>query len=123
MIETPNPGEKILLEGYGGGGFRFHGKRHEGSVILSPFEVRAWEVNHPNEITIETLEPVFELQGDCEILLLGMGKDFAMPEPELMQQLRERGMVVDSMDTGAACRTYNVLATEERRVMAALIAV
>ena len=58
-----------------------------------------------------------------QILLIGCGQGAAMISPALRQALRAAGAVIDAMDTGAACRTYNVLLAEERRVAAALIAV
>ncbi|MGH6796969.1 MAG: MTH938/NDUFAF3 family protein, partial [Roseiarcus sp.] len=61
-------------------------------------------------------------RGGVEILLLGCGPRMAPVPPALRQGLRVAGIVVDAMDTGAACRTYNVLLSEDRRVAAALLA-
>lgn len=58
-----------------------------------------------------------------EILLVGCGKRLVPLAPALKAALRERGIGADPMDTGAACRTYNVLMAEGRRVAAALLAV
>ena len=56
-----------------------------------------------------------------ELLLLGCGRRMAPPPSGLRQALRQAGIVLEVMDTGAACRTYNVLLSEERRVAAALL--
>jgi uncharacterized protein len=57
-----------------------------------------------------------------EVLLLGTGTRHEFVPPSLRRRLRDAGIVIDTMDTGAACRTYNVLVAEDRRVAAALIA-
>ncbi len=74
------------------------------------------------EATLERFAPVVA-RGDVEILLLGCGRRMGILPPALRQGLRASGIVVDAMDTGAACRTYNVLLAEERRVAAALIGI
>jgi len=61
--------------------------------------------------------------GAVELLLFGQGARMAPVPPALRQGLREAGIGLEPMDTGAACRTYNVLAAEGRRIAAALIAV
>jgi uncharacterized protein len=58
-----------------------------------------------------------------EVLLLGCGLRLIQPGPAFRAELKALGVVVEPMDTGAACRTYNVLLSEDRRVAAALIAV
>jgi uncharacterized protein len=115
--------ERIQLEGYGKGGFRVSGARYDGSMVLTPYAVQPWSVTAPGELTVDALDIVIQQQGEAEIILLGMGYDFVMPSQDVLQHLRGQNLVVDFMDTGAACRTFTVLASEERRVMAALIAV
>jgi uncharacterized protein len=61
--------------------------------------------------------------GQIELLLLGCGPRMALIPSTLRAALRAKGIVLEPMDTGAACRTYNVLAAEGRKVAAALIAV
>ena len=61
-------------------------------------------------------------RGGIDLLLLGCGARMAMVPAGVRQHLRAAGVVVESMDTGAACRTYNVLMADGRRVAAALIA-
>jgi len=58
-----------------------------------------------------------------DVLLVGCGPRFLPPPAGLVRALRESGIGLEWMDTGAACRTFNVLLAEERRVAAALIAV
>jgi len=71
-------------------------------------------------VTSETLAPVIE-HGRVEILLLGLGRSTSAVPAALRTALRTAGIALEAMDTGAACRTYNVLVAEDRRVAAALI--
>ena len=64
---------------------------------------------------------MFAAQPPIEILLIGSGGAFEMAPAALTQALSARSIALESMDTGAACRTYNVLMAEDRRVAAALI--
>ena len=112
-----------LIESYGDGRFRISGAVHEGSVLVLPERSLAWPVAVIEEISLDNLAPVIAVAAALEILLIGCGPRLA-PVPEgLRQALRGHGLVVEPLDTGAACRTYNVLITEDRPVAAALIAV
>ncbi len=71
-------------------------------------------------VTIEGLAPVVE-QGGVELLLLGLGRRMVPVAAVLRAALKARGIAIEAMDTGAACRTYNVLLAEDRRVAAALL--
>lgn len=112
-----------VIEAYGGGGFRIDGQAYRGSIIVLPDGVVAWPVTDLSGVTPESLQPVVASAGIVEILLVGCGPRFALVSPTLRRSLNDAGIAVDAMDTGAACRTYNVLRAEERRVAAALIAV
>jgi uncharacterized protein len=79
-----------------------------------------WESAEPAAVTRESLAPVVE-HGGVQILLLGLGTGMAVVSADLRGALRQAGIAVEAMNTGAACRTYNVLVAEERRVAAALI--
>ncbi|MEW5703282.1 MAG: Mth938-like domain-containing protein [Pseudomonadota bacterium] len=112
-----------IIQAYGDGRFRVSGNVHEGSVFVFSRHVLAWEVTRPEAVTWESFGPVIEAEEAVEILLFGSGKETYLLPKEIRARLREHGIAVETMDTGAACRTYNVLAAEERRVAAALIAV
>lgn len=112
-----------LVQGYGDGGFRISESRHEGPVLVFPTETRPWPVSDPADITPASLEAVFEAAADIEILVIGCGGRFLAPPVGLREALKDAGIVLEWMDTGAACRTFNVLLTEDRLAAAALIAV
>jgi len=90
-----------------------------GHVIISPETIiRDWGVDTPAALAVDHLESAIAMRP--EIILVGTGAHLVLPEENLMQLLGERGIGVEIMDTPAACRTYNVLAHEYRRVIAAL---
>lgn len=111
------------IDAYGDGGFRFAGRRHLGSLLILPNAVRDWPVQALSDLSAENLEAVREQADDLDLLLLGTGKTIARPDPAVISTLEQAGIGVEFMDTGAACRTYNVLLGEQRRIAAALIAV
>ena len=114
------PADRQVIESYGTAGFRVTGVAHAGSVLVFADATLDWPIATMAEVTAEALTPVMT-RGDIEILLLGCGQRMAPVPAALRQALRAAGIVLDAMDTGAACRTYNVLLAEERRVAAALL--
>ena len=83
----------------------------------------AWDAEGLDDASPDTLGPLFAVEPRVELLLIGAGAGFMRVPPPLKAALGERAIAVESMDTGAACRTYNVLMAEERRVAAALLPV
>jgi len=116
------PGRHII-DTYGNGGFRFAGMSHRGSILMLPSGVRAWPVTAPGEIDRAALRPVQAEAAGIELLLVGTGLDIAAIDPALRGWLKQAGVGLDVMQTGAAARTYNILVGENRKVAAALIAV
>ena len=115
------PEGRHVIESYGDEGFRINGERYQGPVIVWPEGVTQWAVPGIAAAEIETLDAVFAVEPPVEILLIGSGAAFEMAPAALRSALSARRIAVESMDTGAACRTYNVLMAEDRRVAAALI--
>lgn len=123
MDITPQVPEGLqIIHSYGERGFNVSGERHEGSLIVMPERVVDWPVTRVEAITLESLAPVLNAEPRVELLLIGSGAHHAMVSRTLREGLRAAGIAVEGMDTGAACRTYNVLLAEQRRVAAALIA-
>ena len=118
MELTPlvQPGRQII-ERYGASGFRVSGAIYLGPVLVFPDRTVAWEAA---ALTIESLAPVVD-HGGVELLLLGLGRRMAPVAAGLRVALKAQGIALEAMDTGAACRTYNVLLAEDRRVAAALL--
>jgi uncharacterized protein len=114
------PAGRQVIDSYGAHSFHVSGAGYDGAILVFPEKTVRWEVTALADIDAETLRPVVE-HGGIDILLLGCGKRMQPLRPALRQMLRQAGIVVDAMDTGAACRTYNILLAEERRVAAALL--
>ena len=117
------PEGRQIVESYGGGRFRVSGVVHEGSILITPEVTLSWDVHDWAQVDLASLEPLLALEPAVEILILGCGPAIAQVPRALREAVRECGPVLEPMDSGAACRTYNVLMSEERRVAAALIAV
>jgi uncharacterized protein len=112
-----------MVTSYGDGIFRFGEQSITGSILMFPEAVYSWDVKTVDDITVDSFAPIIEAANTVEILLLGMGNRLTQVPMEWRRALKEHGIVIESMDTGAACRTYNVLVSEARRVAAAMIAV
>ncbi|MGF1630983.1 MAG: Mth938-like domain-containing protein [Kiloniellaceae bacterium] len=117
------PQGRQVIESYGNGGFRVTGESFRGSILVLPTWSTAWPLTAIEELDLASLEPVLAAEPAVEVLLIGCGRAMAFIDPELHAAARARGVALEPMDTGAACRTYNVLMAEDRRVAAALIAV
>ena len=121
-LTAETPQGRQVVQGFRPGGFTIGGVRHDSSVLVHPQGTVAWEVERLEQLTVETLDPLLEVEPAVEILLVGAGDRFAPAPPALRANLRARGVSLEAMDTKAACRTYNLLVAEDRRVAAALIA-
>ena len=111
------------IEAYGKGGFAFAGMSHRGSLLCLPDGIWAWEVMRPQQIDRYSLERVFAAANSIDTLIVGTGTEVWLPPPQLRAALRAVRIVLDTMQTGPAIRTYNIMIGERRRVAAALIAV
>lgn len=119
-VRETTPTGRQVIERYGPGGFRISGTVFTTGVLILADRTLPWAAATFAEITAESLRPVAE-QGGVEILLIGTGRRMQMVPRPLREALRAVGIVADSMDSSAACRTYNVLVAEERRVAAAIL--
>lgn len=119
------PEGKQLVEAYGDGGFKVSGTAYHGGIIVFPNRTLAWPVADFAGLTLADFEPILAAgrAAESSLMLLGCGVRMLMLPPALRQALRSVGIVSEVMDTGAACRTYNVLLAEGRLVCAALLAV
>jgi uncharacterized protein len=106
-----------VIERYAASGFRVSGAIFLGPVLIFPDRTLDWP---GGRITVAGLAPVVE-HGDIELLLLGLGRRAAPVATGLGTYLKAAGISLEAMDTGAACRTYNLLIAEDRRVAAALL--
>jgi uncharacterized protein len=119
------PQGRQIIESYGDGKFRVTGAVHQGSVLVYPDKTVAWDVGTSAALSEESLAGIAAAgdAGTIDLLLIGCGPRMTQIPGKLRAALRSHGVVIEPMDTGAAARTYNVLAAEGRKVAAALIAV
>lgn len=111
------------IDAYGAGGFRFAEMSHKGSILALPSGIHAWDARAPADLTLEAFAPVLREADGFDLLLVGVGPDLVALDEGVLWGLREAGLRVDVMQTGAAARTYTILLGEKRRVAAALLAV
>ena len=120
---TPHFPSPAQIDAYGNGGFRFADMSHRGSLLCLPDGIWAWDVATPDKIDSPSLARVIAQAGRIDTLIVGTGSDVWIAPQTLRAELREWKIVLDTMQTGPAIRTYNVMLGEGRRVAAALIAV
>lgn len=111
------------IDAYGNGGFRFAEMSHRGSILCLPSGIYAWNVTDAAALTLGDLEQALAELAMPGFLLLGTGPAQVFPAAPIRTAFLDARVGLEPMDTGAACRTYNVLLAEQRPVGAALIAV
>jgi uncharacterized protein len=121
--DAPHLPRPAPIEAYGSGGFRFDTMSHRGSLLCLPDGIWAWPVTRPDEIDRHALARVFAGAAGIDTLLIGTGTEVWLAPTDLREALRRHHVGVDTMLTGPAIRTYNIMLGERRRVAAALIAV
>lgn len=109
------------IDDYGKGGFRFADMSHRGSIVASPKGVQAVELTKAEEIDAATLD--LALAVPVDLLIVGTGPDLLPLPAALRAKIRAAGVGCETMATGAAVRTYNMLVEDNRLVAAILIAV
>jgi uncharacterized protein len=111
------------IEAYGKGGFRFADMSHRGSLLCLPHGIWASAVTAPEEIDLAALTLALAPEAAIDHFMIGTGNAPFRPAASLREAFRERQIALESMTTGAAVRTYNILLGERRRIGALLIAV
>lgn len=111
------PAGRQIIERYAASGFRVSGVIFRGPVLVFPDRTIDWP---DPAISLNGLAPVMA-HGGVELLLLGLGRRMAQVGVSLRAALRAAGIAIEVMDTSAACRTYNLLVAEDRRLAAALL--
>jgi len=118
-LQASAPARVNAFTGYGDGYVLLNGARREASVIVLPERVVEWPVASFAALAEADFERIAALKP--EVVLLGTGARLRFPHPGLAAPLARAGIGLEVMDLKAACRTYNILAAEERVVAAALV--
>lgn len=118
-LHLDRPGSVHIITGYGEGYVEVDGAQRTGGLVVLPDEVVTGWADRLTDLTPSHFDAL--LIRAPELVLLGTGPRLVFPSPALYAVLLKAGIGVEVMDTPAACRTYNVLAGEGRRVAAGLM--
>lgn len=110
------------IDSSGGGGFRLNEMFREGHLFITPATVATWQAAQ-GAMTIDAFAPIIAEAADIDVLLVGMGVDIAALPRDVREAIEAAGIGVEVMSTPSACRTYNILLAEDRRVAVAVIAI
>ncbi|MFZ5670637.1 MAG: Mth938-like domain-containing protein [Pseudomonadota bacterium] len=111
------------IDAWGGGGFRVAGDWRPGSLLILDDVARDWAPTSLAGLTPADFAAVLAAPGAVEFVLLGTGLVQSLPPKAVREALKAAGVGLEFMATEAAARTYNIVASDGRRVAAALIAV
>lgn len=113
-----------IIQSYADGRFRVSNVVHDGGVIVFTDRAVLWPVDKVvADLSVDDFRTLIEQSDALDVVLVGCGKAMPVMPFALRSALKTAGIAVEFMDTGAACRTYNVLMAEGRRVAAALMPV
>lgn len=104
------------VESYGAGFFKIGGQRVEGGMLVANESVQSWA-------GYEEIDALLALQGRVDVIFVGTGAEIAHLPADMRQKIEQAGMGIEVMNSPSACRTYNVLAAEGRRVALAALPV
>lgn len=111
---------RYRIDGYEKGRVSINKEIYTASVILTPDKLDPeWPPQSFDDLAMQHMEQLLEF--DPEIILLGTGAKLLFPASDMLADIQCRHIGIEVMDTGAACRCYNLLASEERKVVAGLI--
>lgn len=114
------PQDRQHIQKYGPDGFTVSKVRFSGPVLVFPQEALTWQVAEPTALNSQDFSDVLARASDLDLCLLGCGKRMNPVPAEVKAILKEAGVNIEPMDSGAASRTFNVLLAEGRAVCAAL---
>ena len=118
-LHASAPSALNTFTAYGDGYVMVNSQRFEANLIVLPEQILPWDAAGFATLQESDFEVFFDMK--LEILLLGTGPKQRFPHPHLTRALAAKRVGVEAMDLQAACRTYNILMAEERRVAAALL--
>jgi uncharacterized protein len=118
-LQLEGSGALNTVTAYGAGYVMVNGERHEANLVVLPERIVPWSASGFEALAESDFEMLAALR--TEVVLLGTGASLRFPAPRLTRALAIARIGLEVMDTQAACRTYNILMAEERRVAAALL--
>ena len=120
MKLEPDNFDVQTIQGYGSGWVGVQGEKIHHSVVIGSKGQRVdWQCSRFEDLTVAHFAQLAEF--DAELVIFGSGSRLRFPQAAWLQPLMAKRMGLETMDTGAACRTYNILAGEGRHVIVALV--
>jgi len=120
-LPAPDPAQVQVIRTYGPGRFLISDRDWREPVLVTPTVTRPWKVTRADQLSLDSLAALKDAPVPTELLVLGCGARAIFVPPALRAELKAAGLALEVVDTGSACRIYNVLLAEGRRVAAALI--
>jgi uncharacterized protein len=120
-LPAPDPAQVQVIRTYGPGRFLISDREWREPVLVMPTVTRPWTVTRAEDLSLASLAALKDAPVPTELLVLGCGTRAIFVPPALRAELKAAGLALEVVDTGSACRIYNVLLAEGRRVAAALI--
>jgi uncharacterized protein len=120
-LPTPDPALAQVIRSYGPGRFLIGEREWREPVLVTPTASAPLGISRIEDLTVEVLAFLKTLETPTELLVVGCGARAIFVPPNQRAMLKAAGLGLEVVDTGSACRTYNVLLAEGRRVAAALI--
>jgi uncharacterized protein len=112
--------DRNLIQSYSAAGIIIKKVAYQNSIIVSPDRIiENWPPHHPADLTPDHLQVLLDMEP--ELVLLGTGSRLQFPDQQILATFLSRNIGIEVMDTTAACRAYNFIAGEDRKVVAALI--
>jgi uncharacterized protein len=122
MKLQPDKSNSLTINAYGPGWIEVNGEKFTHSLVVSSLpgsSPNVWEVTRFEDLTPADFELL--ARSGAELVIFGSGQRLRFPQPAWLTSLITMGIGLESMDTAAACRTYNILASEGRKVVVALL--
>ena len=120
MKLEPDDFDVQTIQGYGPGWVGVQGEKITHSVIIGSKGQRVdWQCSSFEDLSAAHFAQLAEF--DAELVIFGSGQRIRFPQPAWLAPLMAKRIGLETMDTGAACRTYNILAGEDRHVVVALL--
>jgi uncharacterized protein len=120
-LPAPDPTRVQVIRTYGPGRFLISDREWREPVLVMPTATTAWPVARADELSLAGVTAAIQAPNPAELLLVGCGARALFIPPAVRSELKAAGLALEVMDTGAACRLYNVLLAEGRRIAAALV--
>ncbi len=122
MKLQPDKSNSLIINAYGEGWIQVSGQKFCHSLVVSSLSGATpipWVVGHFEALKSADFDTL--LTSGAELVIFGSGQQLRFPQPAWLKPLIDRGIGLETMSTAAACRTYNILASEGRKVVAALL--